>query len=327
MSSFSLTAVIAAALPSALIGAIAWSWRNYINPWLKRKRRRAVLGFDVDESAFAPTIVVESTRPSQTSAYLRPTVGYGAVLAVANISQLIGFIRARSQRHARLEVWMDTDQIAVRALSEDSQHAIVIGGPLSNRETRRYLDHLNNRIAMGEVRLIESDSIRPTGFEDAGVSSDAVEFVSDPEGRALVVAGHSFRARLLNAEGTGPVTEAPISGLSGTDYGLIIRGPARNQSGREVVVAGVHTFGLAGASRLLVLVAAVSRVALGRDRRESTRVARRALAFLSDRTNENAIVVVRTDFECGVIAATVPVGAWAIADPDEPDRKSPEGID
>jgi hypothetical protein len=311
--------LLAALGASAFTGLLLWLWRVFVDPRLKQRRRRAVLGFDADESDFAPTIIVESTTPSSTARYLRPTVGYGAVLAATNVAQLISMVRSRVARFTKLEVWMDTDQIATRALSEESQHAIVIGGPMSNAETDRYLKWLNGRIKDGTVELEPSEHFvpRPNSEPRSGETQPICFDDHDPQnGRALIVDGNTFRASLTSMADT-PVTTAEISQLSGTDYGILIRGPARNLSGRLVIIAGVHTFGLAGASQYLVQLSAVRRftlrrIALQRNRIRKRREILQALRYFRKPRNEDLVFVVRTDFECGVIVATEPVAAWRI---------------
>jgi hypothetical protein len=306
--------LLAALGASLLTGGFVWVWRVFFDPRRKQKRRRAVLGFDVDETDFAPTIIVESTRPAATSRYLRPTAGYGAVLAAANVAQLIGVVRSKTRRFAKLEVWMDTDQIATRALSEESQHAIVIGGPMSNTETRRYLDWLNDKILDGSLVLHPSDVLPPNGQTDRAVQElQPICFDDDDRdrGRALVVDGKLFRASMVAAGGE-PVAASAISQLSGRDYGLVVRGPARNLSGRLIIIAGVHTFGLAGASQFLVQLSAVRRFSFSRQRMRMRRDILTALRYLAKPENEDMLLVVRTDFENGVITATTPVAAWRI---------------
>jgi hypothetical protein len=307
--------LIAALGASALTGAAVWAWRAFLVPRRTKRRRRAVLGFDVDESEFAPTVIVESTAPTETSHYRRPTVGYGAVLATANVAQLIGVVRTKARRPGQLKVWMDTDQMATHALSEESQHAIVIGGPISNAETNRYLRWLNEGVRAGQIQLIPSELFPAEGRGGEGdPGSDAIRFDDEGRvpGRALIVDGASFRATLASQDAAVPVEMAALSGLSGTDYGLVIRGPARNRSGRLVVIAGVHTIGLAGASRYLVQLSAIERGVLVRQWQRFRRGNVRALDHLSQPGNEDMLLVIRTDFEHGVVAASRLVAAWRI---------------
>lgn len=314
MTNLVLQNVIGALVVSMLGGGAQWVWRAVIEPRRKRQRRRAVLGFDADESEFAPTVVLESTVPTATSRYQRPTVGYGAVLAMANLAQLIAAVWKKGRRSGRIEVWMDSDQIALRALSEQSQHAIVIGGPLSNRETRRYLEWLNQGVRDGSIELVRQDGFgakQPTERLAIGRGPIRYEEEDPSRGRALVIGDVGFRAALTSEDGE-VVAESQMSALSGTDYGLIIRGPARNRSGRLVIIAGVHTFGLAGASRYLVDLSSLRRYFAGSDRRSNRRDILNALRHLSMPESEDVLLVVRTDFECGVITATELVAVWRI---------------
>lgn len=304
---------------SAVLGGLQWVWRENVRPWLKRRRRRAVLGFDVDESEFAPTVIVESTTPTSTDHYRRPTVGYGAVLAMAHVSQLIAAVRRKAHRSGRIEVWMATDQIAARALSEDSQHAIVIGGPLSNTQTKRYLDWLNSELRDGDIALVPSDVFTPEErSERCEVGPEPIRYLEDDpsRGRALAIDCFAYRAA-MTAEDGAPAAKADYSELSGTDYGLIIRGPARNRSGRLVIISGVHTFGLSGASRYLVDLLSLRLVPFGRNGVSSRRDLAEVLRYLGGPENEDVLLVVRTDFERGVITATRLVAAWRIVIGDQ----------
>lgn len=307
-------AIAAAAIGSTTLAALGWLWRAVVEPRRKRRRRKAVLGFDVAESDFAPTVIVESTTPTATSRYQRPTVGYGAVIAMANVAQLIAAVWRKARRSGRIEVWMDSDQIALRALSEESQHAIVIGGPISNRETRRYLDWLNEGVRGGDIELTPSD-VFPAyeGAERCEHGTEAILYEEkDPSrGRALVVDGYAFRAALRSESGAS-VAASEISALSGSDYGLVIRGPARNRSGRLVIISGVHTMGLAGASRYLVDLSAVRPQASRRHRKLIHRDTVDALRHLSRQDNEDILLIIRTDFELGLITGTKLVAAWRI---------------
>lgn len=319
MGQLTLQSLAGALFASSVLAGLQWSWRRFIEPSLKRRRRRAVLGFDVEESDFAPTVIVESTAPTSTARYRRPTVGYGAVLAMAHVSQLIAAVWKKARRSGRIEVWMDTDQIARRALSEESQHAIVIGGPLSNTETKRYLEWLNEGLRKGDIALVPSEVFAPEErSERCEVGPESIRYLDDDpsRGRALAIDCFAYRAALTTEDGR-PVAEVDYSKLSGTDYGLIVRGPARNRSGRLVIISGVHTFGLAGASRYLVDLSSLRLVPLGRNVGSSRRDLTGALDYLGGPENEDVLLVVRTDFESGVITATRLVAAWRIVIGDQ----------
>lgn len=309
-----LQSLVGALFASSVLGGLQWAWRQNVRPWLKRRRRRAVLGFDVDESEFAPTVIVESTTPTATDHYQRPTVGYGAVLAMAHVSQLIAAVWRKNRRSRRIDVWMDTDQLARRALSEESQHTIVIGGPLSNTETRRYLGWLNVGLREGDITLVPSDVFTPEErSERCEVGPEHIRYMDDDpsRGRALAIDCFAYRAA-LTAEDGAPVAGADYSELSGTDYGLIVRGPARNRSGRLVIISGVHTFGLAGASRYLVELSSLRLVPFAWNGGSGRRDLTEALDYLGGPDNEDVLLVVRTDFESGLITATRLVAAWRI---------------
>jgi len=314
MIDFLVQNLTGALLVSAIGAGAQWFWVSFLLPRRKRQRRRAVLGFDVDESDFAPTVVVESTVPTATSRYQRPTVGYGAVLATANIAQLIAAVWRKVRRAGRIEVWMDSDQIAMRALAEESQHVIVIGGPLSNRETRRYFEWLNEGLRRGGIKLVPSTMfLIDQSTERFDPALEHIRYVDDDpsRGRVLIVGDVGFRAAMA-VEGGASVAASQMSELSGTDYGLIIRGPARNRSGRLVIISGVHTFGLAGASRYLVDLSAVRRFPLRRDARATSSANIEALNYLALPDNEDVLLVVRTDFEYGVITSTSLVAVWRL---------------
>lgn len=313
--------LIAAVGASITTGAAVWIWRRLVIPRRVRRQRRAVLGFDVDDVDFAPTVIVESTAFTQTEHYRRPTVGFGAVLAVASIAPLLGNVRTRASgsgtRSGFAKVWMDTDQMAQNALVEESHHVIVVGGPLSNEKTAAYLDWLNERIRIGSARLIPSERFvppEPTVVNNSKV--DAIRFEepsSDAsKGRVLVVDGSVFGATLRSQDPDATVDESALSRISGTDYGLVIRGPAQNNSGRVIIMAGVHTIGLAAGSRFLAQLAIAETMPSGRRSRQAEREAREALDYLGESENENVLIVVKTEFSSGVADSSRLVAAWRI---------------
>lgn len=282
----------------------------YFEPRRKRRRRAAVLGFSATDCDFAPALIVGTTEPIETGVYLRPTVGYGSLLAVAYVSQIVGDVSPDSDRSDNLDVFLAGDNTAVRSLSRSDEHNILIGGPARNSETMTCLSHLNRMVREGRWALVPSAMFSPT-MEGGRVQrlDEAISFPEQSARRALNVAGHEFVARLERSE-----TSAGSHDLSGIDYGLIVRSAAPNEAGRVVLLAGVHTFGSAGAGHFLAELAKLRRpLAPGAKARRTRRGHHgAALKFLGAKAHQDLVLVVRSEVRQGLLASSMMVAAWRI---------------
>jgi hypothetical protein len=307
-----------------LVSGILYAVRAFvIEPRAARRHRAAVLGFSVRDSDFAPTIIVGAIDSVATGIYMRPTVGYGSLLAVAYVSQVVGDVSPVSSRVNDLEVFLAGDQVATKSLSKDNEHNILIGGPQRNCETLGIISDLNRRIAAGETLLVPSKLALPAqSARRVQTAGEAISFLDDLEGkvRSLNVDGYEYVAKITPEAGASAGNRfrngAGIGSVEGTDYGLIIRTKAPKDAGRLVILAGVHTFGSAGASRFLTELAQVrgpwDRFFRGRRSSEDHYVT--ALKYLRRKAHQDVVLVICSEVKHGMLTSARAVAAWNIED-------------
>lgn len=323
----SFEGVLSGVVAAFLFSSLAFLAKGFIvEPNRKRRRRAAVLGFSVRDVDFTPTLIVGATDSVRTGIYMRPTVGYGSLLAVAYVAQVVGDVSPVSSRGDNLEVFLDGDQVATKSLSRDDEHNILIGGPQRNGQTRDFLDGLNSDLKDGRKILIPSRRFAPSnGSMRSQSPGEAFEFSDDPDRkrRSLRVDGYEYVAHLASDPDRETDLESPagIRSVAGTDYGLIVRSNAPADAGRVVVLAGVHTFGSAGASLFLAQLAKIRgrRILAPRGRRNSVEHYRDALNYLSGRTNQDLALVVRAQVKEGMLISARLVAAWEIQDCRDPE--------
>jgi hypothetical protein len=317
----SLSGVVSGLVAAILFSALGFIFKVlFYEPNRKRRRRATVLGFSVRDAEFAPTLIVGPTDSVETGVYMRPTVGYGSLLAVAYVAQVVGDVSPVSSRSEDLEVFLAGDQVATMSLSRDNEHNILIGGPQRNSNTMDFLNQLNEEISDGKKILRPSRRFSPARASTRGHPSDgAIAFPEDPDRRkrSLHIDGYEFVAQLSSsaANGTRP-DSASIATVEGTDYGLIIRSNAPQDAGRLVVLAGVHTFGSAGASKFLAELAQVRRplVRRLRGRRTSEDHYIDALRYLREKAHLDLVLVVRAEVQQGMLTSSRLIAAWEIED-------------
>lgn len=302
-----LPGVVGAAVVSGVAFLLSFF---YFEPRRKRRRRAHVLGFPVSDSDFAPALIVGTTEPIKTDIYMRPTVGYGSLLAVAYVAQVVGDVSPDSDRSDKLDVLLAGDDTATRSLSRADEHNVLIGGPTRNSATTSCLRYLNQMVRDGVWTLVPSREFPPSQVGARKQARDgAVTFAEEPSRRVLNVNGFEFAAEMELAEVSGRPTK-----LSGTDYGLIVRGAAPNDAGRVVLLAGVHTYGSAGAGYFLAelakvrrpLVPSLKRSQIGQDHYTH------ALKYLGSKAHKDLVLVVRTKVDQGLLTSSMLVAAWNI---------------
>jgi hypothetical protein len=216
----------------------------------QRRWQRIIWTFKVSANE-RPKIIIETIEGKTTHLYKRPTAGFGAVAAVAQLSTALnasrgGLVRrvSRSLEHP-VELSFSSEERADRWCS--TSDTVVVGGPKSNLIT---------------AAVMQAFGCQPLGAEPAKETellertSDLRPAASPARGLGVATQGNTIYWFGKRYEGTVGVSDDPVpgtTGYNGFDYGVVLRLPSYTQpSRRMVVVFGSQTFGVDAASLWLV---------------------------------------------------------------------------
>lgn len=267
--------VLAAA--SAVAALVLSAWSRLISP---RSRRRAVWTFKNISLDVTPGIIIDHVAGEKTDLYTRPSTGYGAVRAVAQITNSLNSSRSgffnRSQQFLEhpIEVCFATDQLASEWLR--TRDVILVGGPKNNEITAEVLSY------WGGYELREP----PAGDVPAGDLSRSMRIWTD--GNTIHWFGETHTGDVAD---TKPEVRGNV-GFNGIDYGIALRlpSPSDPKNLRVVVLFGSQTFGIMAATDWLV------RQGGSRDKSWDGSSSTRSL-----RRSENLAVLLRSRVHNGVI--------------------------
>jgi hypothetical protein len=253
-------------------------------------------------SAGLPKIVIETVEGGETDLYHRPSTGYGAVAAVAQLTNAInasrqGFFR-RTNRSLEnpLDLCFSTDQIAEFWCR--NHDIVLVGGPKHNRLTAQVLHKFGRQPDRAAVPapdlLAETAACRLDGDHAShlGIAT---------QGATLYWYGHPYEGSVTDKAADPSVPRSPV-GPTGVDYGVVLRLPGHRDAHRRlIVVFGSQTYGVTAASMWLVNV---------RTLRAITPKARRMMG-----RHRNIAVLVRADVNDGVLSPPEMVDIVALPDP------------
>ena len=216
------------------------------------RRQNLIWKFKVASGAL-PGIIIEPVEGASTTLYKRPSTGYGAVAAVAQLTNALnasrrGFVR-RTTRSLEdpIEICFSTDQVAVDWCRHRS--TVLVGGPKHNGLTRAVLTRYGCQPADAEQADPELLRQRTAALR-----------VSDETASGLGVATCEntihFFGRICDGSVRDHDHEDPdAKGFTGTDYGVVLRVPGlMDPRHRMIVVFGSQTFGIQAAASWLVNV-------------------------------------------------------------------------
>ena len=199
-----------------------------------------------------PKIIIETIEGEETGLYRRPSAGFGAVAAVAQLSTALnasrgGLVRrlARSLDHP-IELSFSSEQQADTWCSDTD--TVIVGGPKSNEITAAVLRAFGCQ-PPGTDLVEERELLRRTADLGSSTASDAIGLGVATQGNDLYWFGTKYAGSVKVIANPTPGT----SGYNGYDFGVVLRVPSPTASGRRmVVVFGSQTFGVDAASAWLV---------------------------------------------------------------------------
>jgi hypothetical protein len=224
----------------------------------QRRWQRIVWTFKLSAKE-RPKIILETIKGEKTPLYKRPTAGFGAVAAVAQLSTALnvsrgGLVRrvSRSLEHP-IELSFSTEERADRWCS--TADTVVIGGPKSNQITRAVLLAFGCQppgpepVDADERERLDKELKRLTEHLVSSASGPARGLGVATQGNAIYWYGERYEGDVGVAEDSVPGTPA----YNGHDYGVVLRLPSYTRpSRRMVIVFGSQTFGVDAAALWLV---------------------------------------------------------------------------
>jgi hypothetical protein len=240
---------VGAAGALALVAVCAVASRLYA----QRRWQRIIWTFKLP-SRQRPKIIIETIAGETTLLYKRPSAGFGAVAAVAQLSSALNASRSGLLRRVGraldhpVELSFSSEERADSWCS--TADTVVVGGPKSNEIT---------------AAVMQAYGCQPLGLDAAEVDGEELRARTADLGRArdgraigLGVATHGNTIYWFGEryEGSVGVSDDPVpgtTGYNGHDYGVVLRLPSPTRSSRRtVVVFGSQTFGVDAASLWLV---------------------------------------------------------------------------
>jgi hypothetical protein len=247
--------------------------------------QRVVWAFKIPART-GPKIIVETISGEQTVLYRRPSAGFGAVAAVAQLSSALNASRSGLVRRMPRSL---ENPIELSFSSEEKADGwssladtVIVGGPKSNEITAEALRAFGcqppagDRVDDGEMLRRTGDLRAPTAAAPAGGLGVATQ------DNTIYWFGTAYKGDV--GESDDPVP----TGYKGADYGVVLRLPSpTNPDHRMVIVFGSQTFGVEAASSWLVKLRS----------RDGSRSVRSTMA-----KHRNVAVLVRAEINDGLLS-------------------------
>jgi hypothetical protein len=216
----------------------------------QKRWQRIIWGFKLPAQV-RPKIIIETIEGEETGLYRRPSAGFGAVAAVAQLSIALNASRsglarrmARSLEHPVALSFSSEQQADSWCSNADT---VIVGGPKSNEIAAEVLRAFGCQSSGSDLE--EDELLRQTSALRASGGGASKGLGVATQGNSIYWFGEKYAGNVTVATDPTPGT----TGYNGYDYGIVLRLPSPTDSARRsVVVFGSQTFGVDAASTWLV---------------------------------------------------------------------------